>query len=196
MLEALAARGWRVSGVDVSGRMVALARERLPRARGRLLQAPLECIPFPDASFDAVIATGVLGYAGWSEAALARLSRLLRPGGLAVLSLPNRWCLPRLWRHLLVYSAARAGKRIVPFGRSAPLPGQWPPGRRRFEDGLEAVGLTVESRRYASFSLRPLALPFPRAGRTGSEDFESSAVAGMLLAGQLVYGARKPSSGV
>ena len=145
VLAELAARGWRVWGVDVSERMVALARQRLPGERERLLRASLERLPFADASFDAVVATGILGYAGYSEGNIARLARVLRPGGIAVLSLGKRWSLSRLWRHGFAYPAARGVKGIVPFGRPAPLRRPWPPGRRSFERMLDAAGLRMES---------------------------------------------------
>jgi SAM-dependent methyltransferase len=149
-LAELAARGWRVSGVDVSERMVALARRRVPRARERLRRASLERLPFADASFDAVIATGLFPYAGYSEENVARLARVLRPGGIAVLSLANRWSLYRLWRHGFAYPVTRAVKGILPFGRPAPLRHHRPPARRSFEQMLGAAGLRVESVQYAS----------------------------------------------
>ena len=66
-------------GVDASAEMVALARERLPDARDRLAQGSVEELPFEDASFDAVAATGVLEYADVPRA-LGELARVLRPG--------------------------------------------------------------------------------------------------------------------
>jgi SAM-dependent methyltransferase len=134
--------------------MVALARRRLPGERERLLRASLERLPFADASFDAVVATGILRYAGYSQGNIARLARVLRPGGIAVVSLGKRWSLSRLWRHGLVYPAARAVKGVVPFGRPAPLRLPWPPGRRSFERMLDAAGLRVESVQRASRAQR------------------------------------------
>ena len=186
VLAELAERGWRVSGVDPSEQMVALARRRLPHARERLLPGTLERLPFPDARFDAVVACGVLGAVGWGTESLAKLARALRPGGLAVVTLPNRWSVSRLFRHLLVYPAARAVKRIVQFGRPPPPRRAQPPGRRRFEAMIESAGLALESRRYASFSVAGLdGPPVP----VGSAPLR---LAYPLLARQLVFGVRKP----
>jgi SAM-dependent methyltransferase len=190
-LAELTNRGWRVSGVDVSERMVALARARVPEARERLVQAPLEGIPFPDARFDAVVATGVLGDAGWTEETLAALANALRPGGRAVLSLPNRWSPSRTWRNVLVRPLERGVRRI----RRTPgsLHRARPPARRRFEEMLEAAGLSVESLRHASPSLGPLATWSPRAGARVSRRLQRGGALGTVLAGQLVYCARKRS---
>jgi SAM-dependent methyltransferase len=149
-LAELAARGWRVSGVDISERMVALAKRRVPGARERLLCASLERLPFADASFDAVIATGLFSYAGYSEENFARLGRVLRPGGIAVLSMANRWSLYRLSRHGFAYPVMRAVKGILPFGRPAPLRHHRPPARWAFEQLLGGAGLRVESVQFAS----------------------------------------------
>ncbi len=187
VLAELAERGWRVSGVDPSERMVALARRRLPHARERLLPGTLERLPFPEARFDAVVACGVLGDVGWTTESLAKLTGALRPGGLAVVTLPNRWSASRLLRHLLVYPAARAVKRIVQFGRPSPPRHAQPPGRRRFEATIESAGLELESRRYASFSVARFdGPPVP----VGSAPLR---LVHVLLARQLVYGARKPA---
>jgi SAM-dependent methyltransferase len=189
-LAELAARGWRVSGVDASKRMVALARRRLPSARERLLQASLERLPFADASFDAVIAIGVLGWVSYGEENVARLARVLRPGALAVVSLPNRRSLHRRWRHrhVFLYPAARAATGIVPLGRPGPPIRPRAPGRRRFEALLERAGLRVESVRYASYFSRRLDALSCDARPWVHRRVERAAP---LLADQLVYGVHK-----
>jgi ubiquinone/menaquinone biosynthesis C-methylase UbiE len=145
LLLALSERGWRVSGVDVSEAMVALAASRVPDAPERLVRASVERLPFPDSSFDAVVATGVLEYVAYSERAIDELARVLRPGGLAVISIPNPSPVQRLWRRGLVYPLARAVKRIAPFGRRAPLWRPPPPRRGRFEEALADAGFAPDS---------------------------------------------------
>lgn len=89
LVEALDRRGWEVNGTDASATMVALARARVPARAAALSQAPIEALPFADASFDAVIALGVVEYSADVGAALAELARVLRAGGIAVVSFPN-----------------------------------------------------------------------------------------------------------
>jgi SAM-dependent methyltransferase len=174
LLVALERRGWRVSGVDVSGEMLALARSRLPDAAERLLRAPIEVLPFADASFDLVVATGVLEYADDLETALAEIARTLRPRGRAIVSLPNWWSASALGRRYVLYPAAR----LLPLGaREAP-----PPPRRlvraaEFQQLLVQVGLSPAVVRLTSF--RPRA--FRRLGLT-------------LLAAQIVFATdRRPA---
>jgi SAM-dependent methyltransferase len=153
LLEALDRRGWRVSGVDASEAMVALAEARLPQAGGRLVRGAIEDLPFGDASFDLVVATGVLEYADDLRSAVAEISRTLRPGGRAIVSLPNWWSASALCRRKLVYPVARA----VP-GRGGQAP---PPPRRVFRTSelerlLAEAGLSTSALLPTSF--RPRAL--------------------------------------
>ncbi len=106
-------RGWRVSGVDVSEVMVELAAARLPHARERLLAAPIEALPFPDESFDVVIATGVLEHVGDKEAAIRELARVLRPGGRAIVSFPNPHAFYFWWKSGVSYRLSTILKRRV-----------------------------------------------------------------------------------
>jgi ubiquinone/menaquinone biosynthesis C-methylase UbiE len=57
-------------------------------------------LPFADGSFDVVTATGVLEYAELVPQALQELGRVLRPGGRAVVSVPNTGSLHALSRSL------------------------------------------------------------------------------------------------
>jgi ubiquinone/menaquinone biosynthesis C-methylase UbiE len=141
---ALDRKGWTVTGIDGSQEMVDLARERLPHARERLLRARIEVLPFADGSFDAVAVTGVLEYVEDRAAVLQELARVLRPGGQAVVSIPNVLSIPSLWRRNLVYPAVRAAKKLG-LVRRAPFRRKRPPRRRRFEAMLADAGLRVES---------------------------------------------------
>jgi ubiquinone/menaquinone biosynthesis C-methylase UbiE len=82
-------RGWHVSGTDASAAMVELARARVPSRAETLTQAPIERLPFADASFDAVIALGVLEYSADVGEALRELRRVARPNAPVVVSYPN-----------------------------------------------------------------------------------------------------------
>lgn len=110
----LARRGWTPSGVDISPRMVELARTRLPDARERLVEGSILALPYEDASFDAAIAMGVLEYVAEDLAeAVRELARALRPGGIAVVSLPNYGSVQTMWRFRVFYPSVRITKRAL-----------------------------------------------------------------------------------
>jgi SAM-dependent methyltransferase len=78
-------RGWQVVGIDPSEQACAVARSRGVQASpGMLASAPLE-----EESFDAVLMNHSLEHVSDPRGDLARVFRLLRPGGLLVASMPN-----------------------------------------------------------------------------------------------------------
>jgi len=156
LLSELALRGWDVSGVDASEEMVEVARRRIPEAASRLVQSLIESLPFPEGSFDVVIATGVLEYSEL-ERSLPELLRVLRSGGRAVVSYPNPANLYGKWKTRVWYRVVNAAKRLG--GRPAlSFPqGSGAVGPRAFEDLLVAAGLHPERRVFTSY----LAVPSP-----------------------------------
>jgi len=77
-------RGARVTALDASAGLLAVARQRLPAADVR--EGDLEALPFADASFDAVTAVNSLFYAADMAAAMRELVRVVRPGGRVVVT--------------------------------------------------------------------------------------------------------------
>jgi Raf kinase inhibitor-like YbhB/YbcL family protein len=77
----LVRRGARLTALDISPRMVELARDRVPEAR--VLVAPAEDTGLADGSFDRVVGKWVLHHVE-VDAAAREVRRLLRPGGVAV----------------------------------------------------------------------------------------------------------------
>jgi ubiquinone/menaquinone biosynthesis C-methylase UbiE len=190
----LARRGFRVSGVDASEQMVALARRQLPEAQGRLLQSDVERLPFPDASFDAVVATGVLEYLPDKEAAVQELSRVLRRGGRAVMSLPNVRAPFVLWRRGVFYPAVRYTKRVLPAGRPSPARRSRPPTASSFTRTLASAGLELETLRHTSYIALPSPLDelFPGPTVRIAERLEGSGPRlGALFASQILFSSRK-----
>jgi demethylmenaquinone methyltransferase/2-methoxy-6-polyprenyl-1,4-benzoquinol methylase len=72
--------GFRVTGVDQSGEMLARARSRFD-GRVELVEARAESLPFEDASFDHLTFTYLLRYVDDPAATVAELARVVRPGG-------------------------------------------------------------------------------------------------------------------
>ena len=77
---ALAAElGADTSGIDAAEGMLAVARRRAPAAD--LRAGPMESLPWPDGTFDAVTAFNALQFAADFRTALAEAARVTRPGG-------------------------------------------------------------------------------------------------------------------
>jgi len=69
-----------------------LAAGELPRGeRGGAVNGDALQLPFPDATFDAVIASEVLEHLWDDERAIAELVRVLKPGARMAVTVPTRW---------------------------------------------------------------------------------------------------------
>lgn len=115
----LARRGLDVQGVDASGEMVDAAT-RLSQQQGltdRLTFQQIETVeslPFGNEAFDGVLCASVLEYVGEPERCLAEFRRVLKPGGLLLVSLPNRQSLLRkFYKTLYPLSLKVKGRPIL-----------------------------------------------------------------------------------
>ena len=90
-----AERGLPVTGVDVSTVAVEAARARVPIAT--VLVSDGESLPFDDATFDRVTCIGSLEHFPDPGAGVAEMARVLRPGGMAVVFVPNLFFLGHVW---------------------------------------------------------------------------------------------------
>lgn len=142
-------------GMDRSPHALDCCRRRgLPN----IVRASIDAPPFRDESFDMIISLDVLYHAGVRDdgEALARLCRLLRPGGVIILNLPAlEWLRGRHDR--AVHTARR-----------------YTTGRVR--EALESAGMRLEKLTYRSFLVFPLiALSrlTERAGASGDSDLST-----------------------
>lgn len=91
-LRHLRAQSWSLSGCDVDGDSIAWTRKALPEIP-LATNGPLPPLPYGDGSFDAVYAISVFthfdprGQAAWA----GELARVLRPGGLALVTTMGPW---------------------------------------------------------------------------------------------------------
>ena len=92
---------WRAAGVDISKDCLHHAQRLLEKKevleRSELSVADVRSLPYPDDTFDVVVAVEVLEHIPDPEAGLAEAMRVLKPGGYAMTALPVQ--LP-LWMHL------------------------------------------------------------------------------------------------
>lgn len=95
--EALHEDGASVCGVDVSGASI---REAQRHARCRELAidyriADAAALPFPNASFDIIVASEVLEHVADVDTMLDEVARVLKPGGIFLFDTPNRTWISR-----------------------------------------------------------------------------------------------------
>lgn len=88
-----AIKGYRVFGIDNSYEMVKKAgyicnsKEKLNVS---FMQGSIETLPFESSSFDVIVCLGVISYLSSEDKALNEFSRILKPGGLLIISIINK----------------------------------------------------------------------------------------------------------
>ncbi len=94
ILMPLLEKGIDVVGVDINSGDVAQAKKNL-KNRGldpkKVQAAAGQDLPFADETFDLVLLVDVLEHASESTAVTSEVYRVLKPGGLAVATVPNHW---------------------------------------------------------------------------------------------------------
>jgi ubiquinone/menaquinone biosynthesis C-methylase UbiE len=125
-------------GLDRSTGMIEVAKSVLDDSEVRLRVGRMEEMPYPTASFDVVLTMGSLEYVAMIEEALAELARVTRPGGLAIVTMQNRWSPYRLWD-------ATVSSRMRRRRGQSESPVVHRLAERRLRDALAAVGFSPGS---------------------------------------------------
>jgi 2-polyprenyl-3-methyl-5-hydroxy-6-metoxy-1,4-benzoquinol methylase len=122
---AAAQRGSAVVASDVSLRWLVLARKRIEESAAPvdLVACAVEALPFPDETFDVVIAGDVVEHVADQRLFARECARVLRSGGMAFLATPNRFSLGlephvRLWG--VGFLPRRVARRYVELVRKTP----------------------------------------------------------------------------
>ncbi len=128
-----AARHFSVTGVEISPAQAERARQRVPAAA--IHACPLTEAPLTEASFDVVTQFSVLEHEWNPLQALAIAARVLKPGGVTIVKVPNfaswnrilrgpEWCGIRLPDHCNYFTPATLGAAFRKAGLS-PLRGSF-----------------------------------------------------------------------
>jgi ubiquinone/menaquinone biosynthesis C-methylase UbiE len=86
--------GFSCVGLDISPRLIAIGRRKYPNVE--FVEGDVEHLPFPNASFDAVLLSGLVHHLPDPSRCAAEVYRVLRPGGRFVAFDPNRMN-PFMW---------------------------------------------------------------------------------------------------
>lgn len=84
----LSKRGYRCTGVDLSPGLIAAAKRKYSGIE--FIEGDVEKLPFPDASFDRVLLSGIVHHLPDPSRCAAEVFRILKPGGRFVAFDPNR----------------------------------------------------------------------------------------------------------
>src|SRR5436190_16193855 len=87
-------RGYDCVGLDLSPKLIALGRQKYPAVE--FLEGDVEKLPFPAASFDGVLLSGIVHHLPDPARCAAEVFRILKPGGRFVAFDPNRMN-PFMW---------------------------------------------------------------------------------------------------
>jgi 2-polyprenyl-3-methyl-5-hydroxy-6-metoxy-1,4-benzoquinol methylase len=111
------ARGWRtrLAAADYSALRIGRARNQRQSA---LIQSSLTSLGFRESTFDVILCNQVLEHVPDCPAALRELRRVLRPGGLLLIGVPNEGsALGRLRNRVLQRSISRSTDHVNMFTR-------------------------------------------------------------------------------
>jgi SAM-dependent methyltransferase len=113
--------------VDKMFRAMAVAGEAPSGASAQVAQGNVLSLPFPDASFDAVIISEVLEHVHEDQAAMAEIARIVRPGGRVAVTVPRWWPEKINWAlsesyhnvpggHIRIYKGDQVTRRLAAAG--------------------------------------------------------------------------------
>jgi O-antigen/teichoic acid export membrane protein/SAM-dependent methyltransferase len=163
LMEEVRALGCRYVGLDGSPAMIRLARRESAGQPGvHLAVGDAGALPHPEASFDAVVALGLVDRLPDSERALAEMGRVLRPGGRLVVSFPNASSPAAAWRSYAFLPLVAATKRLAAAVRRRPVASDLASPARLWTRAeatrlLERIG-PVDTCRYFNFTPLPAPL--------------------------------------
>jgi len=97
MSQYLAEKGCaKIYGIDVSEKVIEEARARTQGMEGKdkffFDTGDIEHLNFPDSFFDVIICAGVIEYLLSDDKAVKEMHRVLKPGGFAIITVPNKLC--------------------------------------------------------------------------------------------------------
>jgi SAM-dependent methyltransferase len=84
------AKGARAFGIDISPPTVTQAGAAFAPGALRACVSDVRAMPFRQASFDAIYSMGTIEHFAETETAIMEMARVLKPGGCAIIGVPNR----------------------------------------------------------------------------------------------------------
>jgi 2-polyprenyl-3-methyl-5-hydroxy-6-metoxy-1,4-benzoquinol methylase len=153
--------GFEFYGVDISGEMIGQCERKF----GDVLAAHfsvgrIEKLEFPNGFFDVVLCVGVVEYVDDDRVAVGEMARVVKPGGIVVVTLPNRASPYRVWQRTVYSGVRRLMRKVKGRGISAVEVVHREYSEKTCCDLLASYGLKVTDVVYYNF--RVLLFPFDR----------------------------------
>ncbi|OGJ42123.1 hypothetical protein A3B60_00605 [Candidatus Peregrinibacteria bacterium RIFCSPLOWO2_01_FULL_39_12] len=114
LIRLLKDRGAIVTGADVSSEMIKIAGKKFPDVK--FVSADIENLPFGDKHFDVVVAAFVIVHLGYLQGAFDEVYRVLKDGGIFILTNINQKKAPKLKIDRKKVFASRTSLASTAFG--------------------------------------------------------------------------------
>ena len=192
-----------VQGIDISGDMVRIAREKFKEpelcSRIHFDLGDAENLKFPNNHFDAVFCLGVLRYLDSWENGLKEIYRVLKPDGVIVVTFYSRYSLfwfsmVFLYRPLLPFISLikrRTLKELINKYKAEPLPFSY----KKFRSVFANTGFTHSVTFHSGMDMFPLNRLLPKLSRSiylkTESAFHDSDILGWMGSICIVKGVKK-----
>lgn len=93
-------RGWQTAGIDVAK---SACDYLIKQGYSKIFNGTLEDVNFQDEEFDAVHMNHVFEHIHWPQAFLKEIHRILKPGGLIILEVPNESIFPYNYKMINIF---------------------------------------------------------------------------------------------
>ena len=158
MVDAVLSRGGSFDGVDLSPEMAREAREKFGHLSNvSFREGDVESLTLPDSTYDQVLCMAVIEYLAAPRRAMAEIARILKPGGIAIVTVPKRWHIDQLT--VAATAPARALMRLFSQGTADSLPRLRMQPEELDKAAVDA-GLTPDGG--SQYQFTPIPYPFTR----------------------------------
>lgn len=111
MVDHLINKGFEFFGVDISREMINECKRKFGHIKSAHFSVGnIEKLQFSDSYFDVVVNMGVVEYLDDDKPAVEEMARVLKPGGIVIITLPNKLSPYRVWDRILLF---RSTKNLV-----------------------------------------------------------------------------------
>ena len=166
MIKGLRAKNYKVTAIDAAPDMVELAKKEAPNDPEVTCEVgDAYALSVPDKSFDIVTAMGLIEYLEDEPRYLRETNRIIKDGGVAIITYPNVWSPWRLWNRFLRF-VTKPGQKPLLLHREYTV--------KRTIQQFKDHGFDVKRVVYYNFKLVPFPLDrlFPRFTVWTSKIFE------------------------